>query len=386
MKIVFIAFPNSIHTVRWIQQLQTTGWDIYIFPSLPQQPNAMLEKCVVFHPSINYWGMYTGENLSLIQRLNNKVKYEFTKLFRPLIKKNNLCSVLEYIKPDVVHYMEFQHAGYLLLDTLKKCHYIDFKIIGSNWGSDIYLFGRLQEHKSKIRNLLTITDFYTAECERDVALAKSFGYKNHILPVMPISGGFDVEKYQQLAKTPPSKRKVVLVKGYQHFAGRALTALDAIRLCAESLSDYKIVIYSCGPDVKIAANLLIEDKGLDIVIQEYMSHEQLIELFGQARVHIGISISDGISHSLMESMIMGVFPVQTWTACADEWIVDGETGILVSPYNPFEIAEAIQRSINDDALVDDASVVNKEIALKRLDRERIASQVIDMYKTINEVY
>lgn len=32
-RILFIAFPYSIHSVRWISQLNDTGWDVYLFAS-----------------------------------------------------------------------------------------------------------------------------------------------------------------------------------------------------------------------------------------------------------------------------------------------------------------------------------------------------------------
>ncbi len=67
-----------------------------------------------------------------------------------------------------------------------------------------------------------------------------------------------------------------------------------------------------------------------VIIPEFTSHHDILQKHGQARISIGLSIGDAISTSLLEAIVMGSFPIQSWTSCADEWIVDGKTGILAS--------------------------------------------------------
>jgi hypothetical protein len=89
--------------------------------------------------------------------------------------------------------MEIQAAGYMTLEVKRR--FLDKfpPWIVTNWGSDIYLFGRLPEHEKKIREVLYGCDYYTCECERDIALSKEFGFKGRILPVFPNTGGFDLD-------------------------------------------------------------------------------------------------------------------------------------------------------------------------------------------------
>ena len=104
----------------------------------------------------------------------------------------------------------------------------------SNWGSDVALFGRLQAHRERIRQVLAECDYYGCECERDVQLARDFGLRAPALPVIPNGGGFDLETARRLRSTaPPSKRRAIMVKGYQTWAGRALVAFRALARCAE---------------------------------------------------------------------------------------------------------------------------------------------------------
>ena len=105
-------------------------------------------------------------------------------------------------------------------------------------------------------------------------------------------------------------------------------------------------------------------------------------MHGRARVSIGLSISDAISTSLLESMIMGAFPVQSNTGCGNEWITDGETGIFVHPDDPEMIAAAIRRALADDDLVDGADTANARVANERLADAVIKPKVIDIYNSV----
>ena len=104
--------------------------------------------------------------------------------------------------------------------------------------------------------------------------------------------------------------------------------------------------------------------------------------FGAARIHVGLSISDGISQSLIESMVMGAFPIQSCTACANEWIENGKSGFLVPPEDPYRVAEALRCALTDDHLVDQAAILNAETAQQHLAYAHVKGKVVEMYKSI----
>ena len=77
--------------------------------------------------------------------------------------------------------------------------------------------------------MLENCDYYSCECERDVVLAREYGLRGEVLPVFPNAGGFDLalcETLRQPGRT--SERKSILLKGYQSWAGRALTGLQGL--------------------------------------------------------------------------------------------------------------------------------------------------------------
>ncbi len=158
--------------------------------------------------------------------------------------------------------------------------------------------------------------------------------------------------------------------------------VGCVKLCVDQLSGYEIVIYSAEEDVRIAAELFEQDTGIKVTILSRTSYEEILKLHGRARISIGLSISDAISTSLLEAMIMGSFPIQSGTACANEWVVDGKSGFIVPPDDKDIIAKAIRKALKDDTLVDTAAEINLGIAAERLDQSRIKPQVIKMYQDI----
>jgi glycosyltransferase involved in cell wall biosynthesis len=83
-------------------------------------------------------------------------------------------------------------------------------------------------------------------------------------------------------------------------------------------------------------------------------------------------------------MVMGAFPIQSCTSCADEWIQEGRSGLVVPPEDPDVIAHAILNALKDDTLVDEASKINERVAAERLDQVKIKPLVIKMYQEIYE--
>jgi glycosyltransferase involved in cell wall biosynthesis len=389
MKILFVAMPDSIHVARWISQVTDQGWEIYLFPAYRAKPINELRNITVFgsdplRPSsldksvrlIRWTSIYFYRD-----SLENLTSHKSSMKNKELA----LVKAIKLIKPDIVHSLEFQHSCYLTLGAKKRLgNKLPIWIV-TNWGSDLYLFGRLTEHQPFIQQILQNCDYYSCECERDVRLATEMGLTGSVLPVLPNGGGIHVEQAMDFRQAgPPSKRKTIILKGYQNWAGRALIAFQAFRLCLDVLQDFTITIYSASDDVKIAANLFMIETGISVEIIHSISHTELLKRFGKARIYIGLSLSDGISTSLLEAMVMGAFPIQSCTACADEWIENGKSGYIVPPEEPHTIAEAIRSALTDNDMVDLAAEINTKVARERLDYSIVQPQVVKMYQKIFE--
>jgi glycosyltransferase involved in cell wall biosynthesis len=373
--------PSSVHAARWIRHLRGTEFDVHLFPCRAEGSHPLLAGVKVHFGSLLVRGsLFLMEKLAAYARRRGGGRCGVPSCFKRSLW---LAWTIRRLKPDIVHSLEFQHAGYLATEAKKRLGSRMPPWVATNWGSDIYLFGRLRSHAERIKELLAACDYYSCECERDVILARQFGFSGRVLPVLPNAGGLDIREEVALrARERASTRKLIAIKGYQHWAGRALTALRAVELCADALRDYRIVVFSAGPDVEIAVELLAQSTGLAVEVVPHSSHEDMLALFAQARAFVGLSISDGISTSMLEAMTLGAFPIQSCTACADEWLTDGVTGIIVPPEDAKAVADAIRVAASNDKLVDEAQIANAQVAASRLNPERIREQVLATYREI----
>jgi glycosyltransferase involved in cell wall biosynthesis len=394
MRILFVGFPYSVHAAHWISLVADQGWDLHFFPS---QDNPYL------HPelrNLTFWSGFSRRRLPGVdpsvriaglwpyERGTNLLYRSLSRLApRGLDRAEWLAWVIRMLKPDIVHSMEFQHAGYLTLDAKSRSNRAFPRWLASNWGCDIHLYGRLTEHREKITALLRECDYYSCECHRDVRLARQLGFKGEVLPVAPNSGGVDLAGIAAFGQVgPPSSRRVIAVKGYHRHMHRAQVALRALALTADVLGGYKIRLYSVEPREIVAtqAEVISQETGLNIELMPPVSHDEMLRLHGSARLSISLSLSDGICTSMLEAMAMGSFPIQSWTACADEWIEDGASGFLVPPEDPHAVAGRIRKAVLSDQLVDMAAARNESTIRARADRSLIREVVIrDYYQHIH---
>lgn len=419
--VLFVAMPDSSHLARWLQQIASKGWELHLFPVYlapihPKldnltihQPRAALSlralKRIVREPSLLFRGGFGAIESSLLGPGKTVAPIASIPLPRRVIQTlavrwqvslgesgqkapaaygpKALAEVIRRVQPDLIHSLEFQHCGYNVLAARELVGKSFPPWLVSNWGSDIYYFRQFQGHRTTIGRLLKAADFYSCECERDVMLAQEFGFSGKIMPVMPNAGGFDLEQAGVLrTNIKPSYRKLILVKGYQSFAGRALTALDAIERCLPELVGFKVLVYSASPETRERVRELRQSTCLDIDILERTTHDTMLRMFSRARVYLGVSLSDGISTSMMEAMAMGAFPIQTYTACTNEWIRHGQSGFEIPPDNVTEIASRIREVVTNDQLVETAADINWKTVQERLNQSVLRQKVVDLYESI----
>ena len=392
--------------------MNNIGWDLHLYPSdidpfvhpdFRQVVVHDVEKCkeaLSGHQGSSTIGGLSEQGNQFKQRLKRcrffqlgvmkkimtirsaiRYKWRWRKELRRRV--SSLTALINELRPDIVHSLEIQHAGYIT-QLVKKNMPQGFPLwIVTNWGADIHYFGNMPEHAAKIRSVLESCDYYSCETKRDVQLARDFGFKGEILPVLPNTGGFDLAKIDSLKKSGlTSDRRVILLKGPQGWVYRGLVGLRALVLCADVLKGYTIAIYLAAPEVRDAAIALSKETGIPVEIIPYCSHEEMLRWHSRARISIGLAMSDGISTSFLEAIVMGSFPIQSNTGGAGDWIVDGQTGILVPPEDTAAIATAVRRVLTDDELVDLAAVANEKTVRERLDYEHVRSQVMAMYQTV----
>jgi len=375
-KILIVAMADSVHTARWLEQFEKSGFEFLLFPSSPHRR---------VHPKISYFlGSGSEMNITIPFGLKHTglLLAAADKLFSNRIRGLFLRRLVKNFNPNILHAVETQGAGYISSVALKALKLKPIFIL-TLWGSDLFWFRRFKRHEDQLRNLLPQVDLLSMECARDTEIAKQLGFTGEIFPPFPVTGGYELStNYSSLVNTQPSLRKTILIKGHTRFVGRGLIALEAIEKLSNSLKGYEIIVYSADPQAARKVRKLQRKTQLNIrsFKRGELSHRELLSLFGSSRIYVGISLSDGISVSLQEAIVHGVFPIQTDTSCIDEWITDGISGFIVKKNDLQRLDSLLKRALDDDALVDSAADINYSVASKRLDREVVLRLSVDFYE------
>lgn len=389
MRILFVAMAQSVHVARWIGQLSDTGWDLHLFPSMwpseihPDLKDVTIHGCGLVPPKVVPQRATIADTWPL--RRGGFVIESFICQHLPALRDRArmLAKTIQKIQPDIVHSIEMQHAGYLTDESLGRFRGCFPQWAYSCWGNDIYYFGRLKEHESRIRSVLNHCDYFTADCHRDSRLVREWGFKGTDLGYFPGPGGFHLKAMRSLRATGPvAARRAIAVKGYDHWGGRALKVLEAVHRCCDVLKNYEIVVYSAPPHVCSVVHHIAAVTDLNISVLPTSPHSELMKLMGRSRVSVGNSVTDGTPNSMLEAMTLGALPIQSDTVSTAEWINQGQNGFLVEPENVGSIEKAIRAAIEDDMLVEHAAELNLEIVKRRIAWSVVQPRVIAMYERV----
>ncbi len=108
----------------------------------------------------------------------------------------------------------------------------------------------------------------------------------------------------------------------------------------------------------------------------------MLRLFGSSRISVALGITDGTPHSMLESMVMGAFPIQSDTADLIGWITNGKNGFAVPAEDPKAVASSLCEALSNSNLIDDADNINSNITRERIDVSVVIPKIIDVYKNI----
>ena len=337
-RVLVVCMFDSIHSARWLTRFRGQNIDFLVFPSSPHRKvHLELEELLSSSGPTSFrlapFARYYALPLWVLDKFANN-------FFRGWL----LRRAIRNFRPSIIHSLELQNAGYVALRALSTGKPKGLKFLVTNWGSDIFWFQRFPKHKVKLQKLLRLADVYSAECERDVVLARNLGFTGQAMPVIPNAGGFSEADFA-IPRLAPSERKTIALKGYHGWVGRAKVSLEAVTEMSEELQGYKIIVYSANKSVLKLAKQVSKQTGLEITAfgKGAMSHKQVLELFAKSKIYVGLSESDGISTSMLEAMAMGAIPVQTSTACCDEWF--GDSGVAVHEITVPAVKNAIREGL-----------------------------------------
>ena len=372
-RVVVVCMLDSIHTARWLENFKDNGIEFYLYPSTPnRRVHSQIENLIS-----NSQGQASSFRLSPFARWAAIPMWGADMVFGNRIRGYLVARMARKVQATHVHAMELNHAGKISTKALKHLGDLRPKVISTVWGSDSYWFGRFAKHQGYLTEILNGTDLLISECARDFELAKDLGFDGKFAKSETLFGFADSQIEKE--RVPASKRNLILIKGYESFVGRASIAIKAAQILSKDLDKYEIHVYSTTWKTRklIEKYNSTADRKIIYYKKNTLTSSQMLELFERARVHIGISLSDGVPASLLESVVTGAFPIQTNTACCDGWIIDQKSGLLVST-DLDQVVSALAKAISDDQLVDSAMVINHQTASEKLSKVYVSERISQM--------
>ena len=374
MRILFISIP-SIHAMRWIENLKDTSHELYWFDVMGR---GNIETANPIHQFID-WGKrklpYVRGEYFLSR--NYPSLYEKIEPFLKVTANEQLAVIIKTIQPDIIHSFEMQSCSYPILKTMKL--YPNINWIYSCWGSDLFYYRQFSFHHKKIKSVLARVNAIQTDCLRDFTIAKELGFKGNHVGVIPGGSGYRLNLYENL-KFPTEKRKIILVKGYEHQFGRGLKVVEALEEMQSELKNFEVVVFG-------AHNVVIDYiEARKLSFQYYHRHElpqnELLALMGKSLIYIGNSISDGMPNTLLESIVIGAFPIQSNPGGAtDEIIRHGENGFLIeNPESLEEIKHHIRMAISNPKMIENSNTMNAALAQEKLEYEKVKTKIVAMYE------
>ncbi|CAN2244802.1 GT4_PimA-like domain containing protein [actinobacterium SCGC AAA044-D11] len=377
-KVLIVCMFDSIHAGRWLSQFTDQEIDFVLFPSKKfKRIHPKLLKLINDKSPATFSVSHPLRIVRILGYLDFALFVQIPKIIKINLRARYLRKLLHKEKFDYVHALEIQGAGYLCDEAIDKK---DFKFILTNWGSDIFYFQHLPEHLPKIESALAKADLYSAECNRDYKLALDLGFKGVQLPCIPNGGGLIDSEILDIG-IPASERKNIVVKAYGGTFGRGALAIEAVSKALLEYRDLTAYFYSVTEDLIGSVEDLAKTFGSRIgfsTTKNPISHSELSKIFEKSRIYIGCSVSDGISTSFLEALAKGVYPIQTITSCAGEWISKGAVASLVD-LDKVQLEIELFKAVVGDQLVDEASESNRNLANNHLNFDKISKIAQDFY-------
>ena len=373
MKILFISMP-SVHVIRWIENLKDTSHELFWFDVLGRGRLDTLESVT----QVVNWKKRKVKYIKGEYFLSKKFPTVYEKVcpYLEVTANEALKYVLLDIKPDVVHSFEMQGCSYPIFKVMQECSNI--KWLYSCWGNDLYYYQQFPIHLKKIKLVLSRVNYLHTDCKRDFELAKQLGFQGKHVGVIPGGTGYKLQDLE-IYKLPLEDRKIILVKGYEHHLGRGLNIIMALEAIKNQIENYEVVVF--GAHTKVINYINSQNLNFTVFDRHGLSHDELLKIMGRSLIYVGNSISDGMPNTLLEAIVMGIFPIQSNPGgVTGEIIENGKNGFLIQdPNNIKEIQQHIEEALKDNERLRNAQSINHSIS-RQLDYFLNQKKVVELYE------
>ena len=389
MRLLFIADGRSPTALNWISFFTGGEYEVHLVSLFPCQPELPLASLRVI--PVAFSGL-AGERSAALPEPRSLLGSAAARLLTPGLRAalrhwlaplslpgaaQELREHLAFIRPDLVHAMRIPYEGMLaaLADP-------DVPLLVSIWGNDFTLHAPSTPWMRRYTRLaLQRADVLLSDCQRDVRLARQWGFDpQKPAVVLPGGGGLQLDLFY-----PPEEEHaeplVITPRGL-----RAYVRNDTVFAAAARVRQVHPAVRFICPNMagEPRAQAWVEQHGLQgwVDLLPRLTRPEMAQAFRRAQVALSISEHDGTPNTLLEAMACGCFPIAGDIESLREWIEPGVNGMLVDPGDPDELANKILLALQDDSLRQQARRRNLELVHQRAEYSAVMAQAQVIYRRL----
>lgn len=201
--------------------------------------------------------------------------------------------------------------------------------------------------------------------------------------IAEIPNGVDLQKFRVQDRSLPSEKRLLIYIGrFDH--GKGLEdLLSAFKKVHESQPGTQLLLVGDGGEKEKLLRLAYELK-IHTSIHFEGVHDDVNHYLGKSEIFVFPSLSEGMSNVLLEAMACGLPIVATRIGGNLELIENGLNGLLVSPGNPGELAEAILWLLTNPDRAKEMGKRGREKVEANYSLDLVVEKYLNLYRQIYE--
>jgi glycosyltransferase involved in cell wall biosynthesis len=363
MRLCFISNPNSTHTRRWVGWFAKHGHTVCLLADV-----AMQEP----------WSEVPVIDLSKI--IN-------APIIRFPIWTVWLRRFLHQWHPDILHAHRVNSAGWLA--AASGFH----PLVITPWGTDLY---QLPQHSRLARWLahfvLGRADMVTADALDLLQTARHYGANPASLHL--VQWGVDLTHFYPGPADLNLRTALGLGGGPIILSPRGIKPIynldiiiQAMFTVRSSLPGAMLIIrdYNTDPEYKRRLEELITNLDLTGIVRwigPVEPWERTADLYRLADVVVSVPMSDSTPVSILEALACGVPVITTDLPALHEWLLPGESGLMVPQRDSHALAAALCQLLTDAKLAEHFRKIGPSIVETRANHQIEMEKMEALYQTL----
>ncbi len=396
MRLLYYADGRSPIARGWIEHFVQTGHEVHWVSSFPAAAIPGLSSFQIVPVAFSASASNPAAPSARWRARGLRLRLAVRQWLGPLTvdhAASSLRSLVDALRPDLVHALRIPFEGMVAARASSG-----FPLLVSVWGTDFTLHAQASPGMSLLtRRTLHSAAGLHADCRRDLGLASRWGFPEArpsiVLPgnggvrpsvFFPAGGGDEAlsERMRAFLESLPNwARLVVNPRGFRAYV-RNDTFFRAVPRVLHRLPNVVFVCPSMAGDAQAERWRRQVDPGSSVRLLPALDPGEMAALFRRAEVSVSPSTHDGTPNTLLEAMACGCFPIAGDLESVREWLVRGETGLIVDPADDEGLAWAIVRALEDDGLRQSAARRNVEIIRQRADYATSMEQAEAFYREV----